>query len=112
MVKKYVVYYQNHNENHSWFVRDITLENFLSPDYTFLKFVDAEDLEDVFRIMNNWTPNGLEKQIINDLTWHTSMSVNDVICDTETKKYYQVMPVGFREILDAKKETEEDELHN
>ena len=63
--------------------------------------VEAENLEDVYRIMQGevWSPNGEARPLIEaaGLT-HTSMSVGDVVENLATGKFYTVDGIGFSEM--------------
>ena len=69
--------------------------------HVFLKFVLADDLEDLFKKMQgeNWSPNGEARELIQskDLR-HTSMSVGDVVYDSHQRKWFKVAMMGFDEI--------------
>jgi hypothetical protein len=58
-------------------------------------------LKEIFRYMQGhiWSPNGEARSLIRSLgLHHTSMSVGDVIFDSNEGKYYVVDMVGFRTI--------------
>lgn len=60
-------------------------------------FVDGGNLEDVYAIMQGekWSPNGEARDIISTSnTWHTSMSVGDVIVN-EAGDAWEVADFGF-----------------
>lgn len=61
--------------------------------YRMMGLVKAESLDEVFHIGNVQ----LEKFLYWDKKM-TSVSVGNIICDTDTDKEYVVMPFGFEEI--------------
>jgi len=69
------------------------------PDtHTLLKTVEANNLDGVYARMQaeNWSPNGEARELIRSKGLrHTSMSVGDVIYDTNKHLYYVVSNIGF-----------------
>jgi len=99
--REFHVYYQKPE-----FFGDFTFSDNLSGSkiddtHIFLKFVLANNLEDVFKKMQgeNWSPNGeARKLIIEKGLEHTSMSVGDVVYDSYLRKWSKVAMAGFEEI--------------
>jgi hypothetical protein len=70
----------------------------LSDTHTKLITIEAGDLDEVWARMQAecWSPSGEARPLIEEKELnHTSMSVGDVIYDTEKKLHYVVRPVGF-----------------
>lgn len=80
-------------------------------DYSFTKslkgshikqaaVIEANDLEDVFRVTNNidhpWTENQEVKKVLT--AFPRSLSVGDLVLDRSTDKLYVVEDCGYREI--------------
>ena len=79
--------------------------------HTFLKQVEADDLAQVFAMMQgeNWSPNGEAKPLLveKDL-YHTSMSVGDIAMDVVTGQAFLVDRFGFVDISAPASEAEDD----
>lgn len=76
-------------------------DQLLQQDYVFLGNIAADSLDDVFVKMQgeNWSPNGEATPLIAAFGLkHTSMSVGDVIHDSEADVFFEVLPVGFRKV--------------
>ena len=69
--------------------------------HVFVREVEAPSPEAAWREMQgeNWSPNGEARALIKGLgLHHTSMSVGDVLQDTETGTFWQCMMCGWRKI--------------
>ncbi len=69
--------------------------------HVFVKFLLAENREDVFRQMQGevWNFNGEARKLIKRLGLeHTSMSVGDVVYDSFKRKWFIVANMGFGEL--------------
>jgi hypothetical protein len=83
--------------------KNLTAEGF-AQNYKFVRSVPdgrAKGLGDVYEMMqaHNWSPNGEARPIIKALGLeHTSMSVGDLILESQSGKIYQVAPFGFEEV--------------
>jgi len=63
-----------------------------------MKRIVAKDLEDVFYIMNHWTPDEYETAKIRTETGHTSMMVGDVVYDVEEEKFHVCASCSWDEL--------------
>lgn len=73
----------------------------LDQTHTFVCLLQSDDLEAVFYKMQgeNWSPHGEARRVIEGAgTYHTSMSVGDVVYVVETHNWLQVMDRGFAQI--------------
>lgn len=110
--RAYKVYYQKAVEGQRMFEEKDFNPNELSKTHAEMATVMASEgfagMEDIFRMMNGpenplATPGG-QSWVAATETWHTSMSVNDVLVDQETKKAYVVRGIGFEELGVTEKE--------
>ncbi len=95
-------YYRIHYKREPDFRLDT--ESTMAP-YKHLIHISAGSLEEVFHIMQGeiWSPQGEARDLIRALgLHHTSMSVGDVIYDTEAQKAYGVDRIGFKEMNQEK----------
>jgi hypothetical protein len=98
--KSYLAYYQLPGPLHTFFERiDLTITG-LQQSHVFVRRVSATSLEEVFRFMQGeiWSPHGEARPLIKQKgLHHTSMSVNDVVCDPNGM-YWQCMDLGWRQL--------------
>lgn len=74
-------------------------EDWLNEHYRHVTSAWAWDTENLYVFMQgeNWSPNGEARDLIRGLGLkHTSMSVGDIIEDTETGQFYIVDFAGFK----------------
>ena len=74
-------------------------EDWLHENYRYVVSSWAWDLENLYVWMQgeNWSPNGEARELIRGLGLkHTSMSIGDIIEDTETGQFHIVDFAGFR----------------
>jgi len=97
--KLYGVYYQT-DPTFGFGDRKINLDS-IELTHTYLGFIRAEDLDEVFYRMQGdyWSPAGEARNLIKGLGLkHTSMSIGDVIWDIAEDKYHVVAQSGFTTI--------------
>ena len=95
---KYWVYYARNSTFHELDTPK-TNEDFTKLDYTFIQYVEAENLEQVFVKMqgDNWSPHGEARELTKALSLHTSMSILDVAKD-ENGALWMVASEGFTKL--------------
>lgn len=77
----------------------VIFEDWLYENYREVTGAWAWDLQNLYVFMQgeNWSPNGEARDLIKGLGLkHTSMSVGDIILDTETGEYHIVDFAGFK----------------
>ncbi len=71
--------------------------------HEFLGWLEAKDLEEAFTMMQgeNWSPDGEARSFIESSgTGHTSMSVGDIIFDTNDQAYWFCDIAGWKQLVD------------
>jgi hypothetical protein len=74
-------------------------------NFEAVAWVEARNIDDVFRITNhidsNWTENPEVKRLLTPVDRTRSTSVGDVVLDFATGKLYAVAGVGWKQIGDV-----------
>lgn len=108
----YKVFYQKAVEGQRMFDEKEFSPNELNKTHAYMATVMAapgfRGMEEIFMLMNGpnnplATPGG-QSWVAATETWHTSMSVNDIVVDQESKKAFVVRGIGFEEIGVTEKE--------
>jgi len=98
-MRKFDVYYMQPESFRTFVLGDTTpTVDELDDTHTLLTSYEAESLDAVWEHFQaeNWSPNGEARSLIEEKELsHTSMSVGDVIHDTESGFYHVVRPMGF-----------------
>ena len=104
---RYIIYYRKHltfEPNPEFFDSGAILEDIMMKDYIHVVDFYAPPtmkLEDIFMFMqaDRWSPNGEARELIQRLGLrHTSMSVGDLVEDTNTGVIYEVAGFGFNNV--------------
>jgi hypothetical protein len=98
----YYIYYQKKESALYFDVREHISPSYISKTHAPIGIIRAYGLEHVFYLMNieHWIFSKGIKKLTANLVNHSSMSINDVIYDETDERWYQVMPVGFKEITE------------
>lgn len=113
-LKYYNIYYRKEptfTANKDFQNKDNIIEDIVSAGYVHVvSFFAPEEfnLEKIWILMqgDNWSPNGEARNLIRKLGLkHTSMSIGDLIEDTNTGIFYEVAGIGFNN-LTCKMKTE------
>ena len=95
----YDVFYSLKPQFHNPPVRTVKT---ITATHRYVFTIDGEDLEDAYKNMQavNWNPSKTDIDYLREVEiHHASMSIDDVFHCFETDKWFQVVDVGFREIV-------------
>jgi hypothetical protein len=95
------VYYSRKDYFREFILGDVrpTISN-LPKTHAYITTVEAEDLEDVFLMMqaDNWSSDGISALLV---LGHTSMSVGDVVQIDGTQEFFVCAPLGFDRLVEV-----------